>query len=304
MNSNDSGWIQIAVTVPGERAAEAEALLFEAGAASVTLLDAGDHPLHEPQPGHTPIWPEVVVQALMAADFNRTRLIDRLSAAGLLADPSAIAFEPLAARDWERAWMDEYRPMRFGRNLWICPWHLEPEPGWGVVVRLDPGLAFGSGTHPTTALCLEWIDGQELADLDVIDYGCGSGVLAIACALSGAARVIAVDHDRQALRATADNARRNGVEAGIETMLPADFDALEPEARRADIILANILAGPLVSLAPRLKACRRPGARMVLSGILPEQAARVETAYREPGGRIETTIRDGWVRMVVHANGA
>lgn len=287
------------MTVAGDRAAEAEAELFEAGAASVTLRDAGDHPLHEPAPGQTPVWPEVVVQGLFEPDVNRTRLIDRLSGTGLVGDPAAIRFETLAGRDWERAWMDQYQPMRFGQALWICPSHIEPQPEWPVVIRLDPGLAFGSGTHPTTALCLEWIDGQDLTGRTVVDYGCGSGILAIACALVGAGRIVAVDHDPQALRATADNARRNGVAARIEPMLPETFETLEPDQCPADVILANILAGPLIELAPHLKSRLRPGGHLVLSGILPEQAGEVGAAYSESGDAIARTIRDGWVRLVV-----
>lgn len=287
------------MTVSGDRAAEAETVLFEAGAASVTLRDAGDHPLHEPAPGQTPVWPEVIVQGLFEPDVNRTRLIDRLAGTGLVEDPAAIRFETLAGRDWERAWMDQYRPMRFGQALWICPSHIEPEPEWPVVIRLDPGLAFGSGTHPTTALCLEWIDGHDLAGRTVVDYGCGSGILAIACALVGAGRVVAVDHDPQALRATVDNARRNGVAACIEPMLPGAFVALDPDHCLADVILANILAGPLIELAPQLKARLRPGGCLVLSGILPEQACEVAAAYSKSDDAIASTVRDGWVCLVV-----
>lgn len=298
-NSHTSDWIQIAVTVSDRHAAEAESLLFDAGAASVTLRDAGDHPLHEPDPRETPIWPQVIVEGLFSPKVDRSGLIEQLGAAGLIDDPASLRVESLADRDWERAWMDDYQPMRFGQSLWICPSHLRPEEDWPVVIQLDPGLAFGSGTHPTTALCLEWIDGANLESASVIDYGCGSGILAIACARFGASRVLAVDHDPQALRATVDNARRNGVADCIETMLPDEFARLKPAQRRADAVVANVLARPLIDLAPELSACRRRAGALVLSGILPEQAAEVAAAYESPDSVIDSTVRDGWVRLVV-----
>jgi ribosomal protein L11 methyltransferase len=182
--------------------------------------------------------------------------------------------------------------MAFGGSIWICPWHVEPDPAWPVVVRLDPGLAFGTGTHATTALCLEWLAAAGIDGRSVIDYGCGSGVLAIAAALKGATRVLAVDHDPQALDATRDNAARNGVGERIDVVLP---DAVcETDA---DVVIANILAGPLVELAAELAARVRPQGRLVLSGILAGQAGAVERAYLpwlEPAGRDE---RDGWVRL-------
>lgn len=290
-----STWIQISVRVDKERVEFAESVLLETGAVSVTLLDAEDHPLHEPGPGEMPLWPDVVVQGLFQAEIEATAVIRALEQAGLVDDPTRIQLEELVDRDWERAWMDQYQPMAFGNELWICPSHIEPDPNWPLVIRLDPGLAFGSGTHPTTALCLEWIDSLELADRTVIDFGCGSGILAIACALKSAREVIAVDHDPQALQATRDNARRNDCEEFIDCLDPDQF-----KAQKVDCIVANILAGPLIELAPLLQACVADGGQLILSGILRDQADAVIRAYQPELELIDHSARDDWVRLVFH----
>ena len=299
MNTQTPEWLTLALTVPADRVEVAEQTLFDIGALSVTLLDAADHPLHEPAPGEQPLWPRVIVQALFPGNTVKTGLTPRLLAAGLVDSATAMDFSNLVDRDWQRAWMDQFRPMRFGRDLWICPTHLEPSPDWPLVVRLDPGLAFGSGTHPTTALCLEWIDGAALDGQTVIDYGCGSGILAMAAALKGATRVLAVDYDPQALTATGDNAQRNAVSQHITTIDPEGFGTLAAEQRQAQLVLANILAQPLIELAPLLMDCVRPGGHLVLSGILPEQAGAVAAAYHALDPQAEVTERDGWIRLVI-----
>jgi len=270
----------------------AEDALWGAGALAVTLQDAGDQPLHEPGPGETPIWETAVIEALFPDGFESEKALLALTGAQVISSPADAHFETLPEQDWERAWMDRFKPIRFGRSIWICPSHVEPDPGWEVVVRLDPGLAFGTGTHPTTALCLEWMDGVDFRDRVVIDYGCGSGVLAVAAALKGARRVFAVDHDPQALTATRDNAARNAVSERIETALPGQF-----EDARADVVLANILAGPLIELAERIACLVRPGGSLVLSGILDEQADDVEKAYQPLIGNAGRVSREGWVRL-------
>jgi len=164
-------WLQVRVTVDEPRVDEAEAALSEAGAHAVTLLDAADVPVHEPAPGSTPMWPQTIVEGLFDVEVDRTQIADTLAEAGLAESTGSLRFNELVEQDWERAWMDRYEPMRFGRDLWICPSHLEPDPDWPLVIRLDPGLAFGSGTHPTTALCLEWIDSLSLDGRDVLDFG-------------------------------------------------------------------------------------------------------------------------------------
>ncbi len=291
-------WLQVRVTVDEPAVDEAEAALSEAGAHAVTLLDAADAPVHEPDPGSTPVWPQTIVEGLFEADVDRTRIGDTLAEAGLGESLGSLHFNELVEQDWARAWMDRYEPMRFGRDLWICPSHLEPDPGWPLVIRLDPGLAFGSGTHPTTALCLEWIDSLSLDGRDVLDFGCGSGVLAIAAGLKGADRLVAVDHDPQALLATEDNAARNGLEGRIDCLLPDAFERLKTEQGQFDLVLANILAAPLVELAGQLMACLRPGATLVLSGILPEQVESVAAAYRRLGEPVDQSLCDDWARLV------
>jgi len=298
MTDENAGWVQLSLRVDPDSMESAESALWEAGAVSVTFLDAEDHPVHEPGPGEMLLWPEVVMVGLFQAGVDEQAIAETMQQSGLISSPTAIRFDPLAERDWERAWMDQYQPLQFGQDLWICPSHIEPDPDWPLVIRLDPGLAFGSGTHPTTALCLEWIDSQKLAGKQVIDFGCGSGILAIACALKGAAEVTAVDHDPQALLATADNAGRNEVAGIIECLAPDAF-----EARPVDCVMANILAGPLIALAPLLSDCVKPGGHLVLSGILRNQAADVAAAYTGQLDLVDQSVREDWVRLVFSAPG-
>src|SRR6056297_2902340 len=278
--------------VAPDRLEEAEELLWSLGAAAVTLTDAGDQPLHEPGPGETPMWNASILEALIPEGLSTERVSAALAGQRLLDAGGQAEFDEVPERDWVRAWMDRYEPMRFGESIWVCPSHREPDPDWPVVVRLDPGLAFGTGTHPTTALCLEWLDAVEFTGKTVTDYGCGSGVLAVAAALKGATTVFAVDHDPQALTATHDNALRNGVSERIETALPGEAGDV-----RADVVLANILAGPLVELAERIAGLVRPGGALVLSGILDEQADDVESAYESLIDRAGRVSREGWVRL-------
>ncbi|NKI35293.1 50S ribosomal protein L11 methyltransferase [Wenzhouxiangella sp. XN79A] len=279
--------------VAPDRLDDAEELLWSLGAAAVTLTDAGDQPLHEPGPGETPMWDASILEALIPASLATDAVRAALAGQGVLDGSAAQAeFDAVPDRDWVRAWMDRYEPMRFGESIWVCPSHREPEPDWPVVVRLDPGLAFGTGTHPTTALCLEWLDGLDLDGLEVVDYGCGSGILAVAAALKGARRVLAIDHDGQALDATRDNAERNGVVDRIDAVLPEDA----PDGA-ATVVVANILAGPLVELADAIAGRVAPGGRLALSGILAEQADRVLEAYRARLRPIGEAAREDWVRL-------
>ncbi len=298
-DSSAAGWLSLELEVPSDRAEPAEDGLFELGASSITLLDAADHPLHEPGPGQMPIWPRVVLRALFAPDSSRDQLVAALSKAEIIESAAQVQFSELAECDWERAWMDRFQPMHFGHGLWICPSHIAPDPGWPQVIRLDPGLAFGSGTHPTTALCLEWIAAQAAGLERVVDFGCGSGVLAIAAARMGAGEILAIDHDPQALIATIDNARRNDVADRIQTATPEQFDQLRSGAGTCQLVVANILAQPLVELAPTLSRLVAPGRHLVLSGILSEQADRVAKAYRALDPAPDRAIRDGWVRLVL-----
>jgi ribosomal protein L11 methyltransferase len=269
-------WLQAHFHTDSAHAAQAEAALAAAGAVSVTLLDAADEPVLEPAPGETPLWAQIRVTGLFDGAADADALRATLDAA---LDGGALRIEPLQDQVWERAWLEHFRPMRFGRRLWVIPGGQTAELADGdVAVELDPGLAFGTGTHATTALCLDWLDSLDLAGRRVIDVGCGSGILAIAALKLGAAGAVAIDHDPQALLATRENAARNGV-ADRLTVLGADAPPPEP----ADVVVANILAGTLIELAPQIEAMVRPGGRLALSGILAEQASDVGAAYVRPG---------------------
>jgi len=264
-----------------------EALLFELGAASVTLLDAGDDPVLEPAPGATPLWPTIEMRALFAQDADRDRLGAALSL--FAPDIEAPGFAIVADRAWEREWLVDFKPMRFGRRLWICPGGQTVDAADAVRVELDPGLAFGTGTHATTALCLTWLESNSLAGRVLVDYGCGSGILGIAALKLGARRVHAIDIDPQAQIATRSNAARNGVSDRLT------FDV--PQPGTADVLVANILAGPLVDLAASLQGLMLPRSDLALSGILLDQVDTVTAAYRPWFDIGLTGSRDGWALL-------
>jgi ribosomal protein L11 methyltransferase len=280
-------FLQLTLDVGAGDPAPCEDALFALGAVSVTLEDAADDPVLEPAPGETPLWPTVKVKAHFDADTDWREVTKRLAI--LVPGSPPPRFDVIADKAWEREWLKDFAPMRFGRRLWVCPGGLPAGAADAVRIELDPGLAFGTGTHPTTAMCLEWLDGRELRGLEVVDYGCGSGILAIAALKLGAASVRAVDIDPQALIATRENAARNQVVGGLTvTSEPA------LEERSADLLMANILAGPLAELAPRFAAAVRPGGEIVLSGILCEQGDAVTAAYRAWFDIAQTATREGW----------
>ncbi|HID50127.1 MAG TPA: 50S ribosomal protein L11 methyltransferase, partial [Chromatiales bacterium] len=266
---------QLELDATPELAEQLSDLLSASGACAVTLQDGANQPLFEPPPGATPLWGATRVVGLFEAGADIKAVLAALATALAPSPLPSWHLNPLEDRDWVRAWMDDFRPMRFGERLWIVPGELPPPDPGAVNIRLDPGLAFGTGTHPTTAMCLHWLDAHPPRDCTVIDYGCGSGILAIAAARLGARAIQAVDTDPQALLATTDNAQRNAVADRIATVPP---DAVPPEP--ANLLLANILAGPLLELAPRLATRVRPGGHIVLSGILAGQADAVQAAYR------------------------
>ena len=283
----------MSISVSREAAETAGQALEKLGALAITLEDDEDNPVLEPGPGATPLWPTVHVRGLFELDVNRPFIVDGLQSVPGADRPGNLRWREVGDQDWERAWMDRFQPMRFGRKLWIVPTGMEiPFDPENIEIRLDPGLAFGTGTHPTTALCLEWLDGQKVSGEHVVDYGCGSGILGIAAALKGAARVDGVDNDTQALDATRDNAKRNGVSARVEAFLPEDFSVAG-----ADVVMANILAGPLVELSQAILNILRPGGKLVLSGILEEQAVQLVETYRDSMNVINVTVQDGWVRL-------
>ncbi|UZD96055.1 50S ribosomal protein L11 methyltransferase [Pseudomonas corrugata] len=285
-------WLQVRLAISPEQAETYEDAFLEVGAVSVTFMDAEDQPIFEPELNTTPLWSHTHLLALFEGGTE---------AASVLAHLELLTGSPLPEhhseviedQDWERSWMDNFQPMRFGQRLWIVPsWHAAPEPD-AVNLLLDPGLAFGTGTHPTTALCLEWLDGQDLKGCNVLDFGCGSGILAIAALLLGAKEAVGTDIDVQALEASRDNAGRNNIaEALFPLYLPQDLPQVQ-----ADVLVANILAGPLVSLAPQLSGLVKPGGRLALSGILAEQGEEVAAAYAADFDLDPIANRDGWVRI-------
>ncbi|MGH8117654.1 MAG: 50S ribosomal protein L11 methyltransferase [Rhodanobacteraceae bacterium] len=293
-------WFELQLTIDAAAQPQAEAALEDLGALSVTLMDAdADTPdeaaIFEPGVGETPLWKSLTLLALFDTDADRRGLVHALQDTLPELAPERIGFREVADQDWERAWMDRFKPMRFGRRLWIYPWNMQPPADAScIVVRLDPGLAFGTGTHPTTALCLERLDGLDLAGQRVLDYGCGSGVLAIAALKLGAAHALAVDNDPQALIATRDNAARNGVAARLHACQPGEL----PQDARVDALVANILAEPLDVLAPHLAALCAPGAALALSGILAGQETALLERYRASGfTELRTMQRKDWVRI-------
>lgn len=284
-------WLQLHLATTEAHADAFQSALEDMGACAVTLTDGADQPVFEPPPGARPLWQNTVVSALFDADRDPALILAALQQQGL--DAQAHHHEMLDDQVWERAWMDDFAPMRFGERLWIVPsWSESPDPQ-AVNLKLDPGLAFGTGTHETTALCLEWLDRADLRGKAVLDFGCGSGVLAIAALLLGAGNATGTDIDPQALTASEDNARNNGVAGGLSLYLPENL----PADYRCDVLVANILAGPLVELAGQLAGYCRPGGTLALSGILAEQAESVRAAYTPWFDLNPTTQQGDWVRI-------
>ena len=271
-------WIQVKLNATSENAEQiSDMLMEETGALSVTFLDAKDVPIFEPLPGETRLWGETDIVALYDAETDMDLVVTQLKASNVLDDNFAYKVEQLEDKDWEREWMDNFHPMKFGERLWICPsWREIPEPD-AINVMLDPGLAFGTGTHATTALCLEWLESIDLKGKTVIDFGCGSGILAIAAIKLGAAKVVGIDIDPQAITASKDNATRNGVADQLELFLPQD----QPENLVADVVVANILAAPLRELSSIITAHVKPKGVLAMSGVLDIQALDVASYYSE-----------------------
>lgn len=289
-------WLEVSVRVSRDNADLVETLLQGQPVLALTLTDDADDPVLEPGVGETPLWPSVCVTALFDGDTETAPLAQLLSLIPGIDRPQLVNFRQFDDQQWQRVWLDRFKPMQFGANLWIVPGEQAVPDGATDVLRLDPGLAFGTGTHATTRLCLEWMDAQDFAGKRVLDYGCGSGVLGIVAAIKGASEVVCVDNDPQALTATVDNAARNQASDQIRVTSPGDFDATQV----FDVVLANILAGPLIDLAPLLMAVLGNNGDVVLSGILTDQSSEVMAAYQPYTGSIEQTVKDGWVRL--HAN--
>ena len=289
-------WIQIRINATAKTADKVSNMLLGRGAQAVTFMDAKDVPVYEPMPGETPLWGETEVMGLFDAETDPAPTIAFFQQ--IFGEDVGYKVEQLEDKDWVREWMDHFHPMQFGERLWICPsWRDVPNPD-AVNVMLDPGLAFGTGTHPTTALCLQWLDGLDLAGKTVVDFGCGSGILGIAALKLGAARVIGIDIDPQAIQASRDNAERNGVSDRLELYLPKD----QPEEMKADVVVANILAGPLRELAPLISVLPVSGGLLGLSGILASQAESVCEAYADSFALDPVVEKEEWCRITGRKN--
>ena len=289
-------WQQFVMNLETLSPASVEEVLVRHGATSVTFSDAGDVPVLEPGPGETPLWNNTRITGLFHSGVDIDAVLADLRDSLAVDELPDHRLETLADRDWEREWLRDFGPMQFGRRLWICPAGSDPGQTDAVVVRLDPGLAFGTGTHATTAMCLEWLDTIELQGQTLLDYGCGSGVLAIAALKLGCERAHAMDIDVQAVTATRENAVQNGVVDRL-TVHAAEGDI----EGHFDVVVANILAGPLRELAESISNRVIPGGRLALSGILSEQAVEVMEAYTPWVDFDEPEFRqqDGqtWVRL-------
>ena len=292
-------WLQISINTTKNNAEAAEDCLFSAGAQTVTLTDAADQPILEPAPDETPVWNDVIITGLFSFDDNQQLLLDHIEQC--LADVDfSCDTQILEDQNWTRAWMEHFHAMQFGQRLWVCPLHLDPPEPDAINLRLDPGLAFGTGTHPTTSLCLRWLDQNipysHSRQDTLLDYGCGSGILAIAACMLGIDHADGVDIDPQALTATHDNAETNGVKDKIETFLPDGYQKQHADTQY-DIVVANILSGPLAELASMLAGHTKAGGDIVLSGILREQAEHLVATYSLFFKMDEPVFEEDWVLL-------
>jgi ribosomal protein L11 methyltransferase len=286
-------WIQLRVSTNEEKAEQVSDMLMGWGAQAVSFVDAQDTPIYEPMPGEVIYWTNTVVVGLFDAEHPMDKVVKQLQQVSFFKDGVDYKLEQLEDKDWEREWMDNFHPIKFGSRLWVCPsWRDIPDPT-AVNVMLDPGLAFGTGTHPTTALCMQWLDATIEPQQTVVDFGCGSGILGIAALKLGAKRVIGVDIDPQAIEASTANAKRNNVEGQIELYLPKD----QPSDFQADVVVANILAGPLAELKTVISSYVKPGGKLALSGILESQAQSVIDAYSDEFSFEPIAVQEEWVRL-------
>lgn len=291
----DAGWQELRFSTTPDRLENLESWLFEQGALAVTLEDNADEPLLEPGPGETPLWQNIKLVALFEVGINLSPILANVPQQWVTAAADAANFVP--DQDWERAWMENFEPLKMGKRLWICPSWCEPPDPNAVNINLDPGLAFGTGTHPTTAMCLAELDATIQPGVNLIDYGCGSGILAIAGLKLGANKAFAVDNDPQAVTATWDNAQRNAItQDQLDVFLVSQADTQE-RLQPVDLVIANILAGPLEALAPTLIDLMNPGGRLILAGLLTEQAAALIEAYKPWVALRAVQAQEGWTLL-------
>ncbi|MBL4679371.1 MAG: 50S ribosomal protein L11 methyltransferase [Pseudomonadales bacterium] len=277
-------WKTLGVSCTSAELEVLESLFWGTGAVSVTVIDAQDNPIFEPGPGEIPLWDNVTATGLYEDDSDIEAIKRQIKESGF----KILFLEALGDRVWEREWLSRFKPMLFGERLWVCPTGYEVDVEGAVIMDLDPGLAFGTGTHATTKMCLEWLDQHVIAGMRVLDFGSGSGILGIAALLLGAESVLAVDNDSQALRASRDNAERNEVGERLQTSMPEAF-----ESEKFDLVIANILAQPLIDLSNQLTSLLAPNGHLVLSGIMVAQSEWVKKAYSL--NFVDEKILDGWV---------
>ena len=284
-------WQQLKIQLKSEDVLKLEQALLESGALSISYLDAKDQPVFQKEPDSTPLWDNTFLLCLFDENVELDSLLADLRVNTQILNKESLAVEVIEDKDWERSWMADFKPMQYGEELWIYPsWQTPPDPN-AVNLMLDPGLAFGSGTHMTTSLCLRWLEESAVETKEVIDYGCGSGVLAIAAALLGAEKVHAVDNDPQAIAATLDNSYRNNIAEDIITAyLPEALPELSP-----DILIANILAEPLIDLSVKFADLVKPGGQIALSGILEEQIPSLLSCYKRWFDLKAPIIENDWV---------
>ena len=291
-------YVLVRVQIDREVAPQVESAMLEFGALSCTFEDAGDKPIHEPAPGQVPLWEKVIVSGMFPQNHDASLLASLLQNEIPELKEIDIATENLQGQVWERAWMEHFEPQHVAGNLWVVPSFCDPPDADAVNLAIDPGLAFGSGTHATTFLCLQWLTKQKLAGKTVIDYGCGSGILAIAAVLLGAREVFAYDIDQQALIASDDNATRNGVADQIQ-ICSSDRDLDVP----ADVLVANILLAPLLELSGRFSELLKTDGALGVSGVLSEQAGTLAGAYASHFQHSATEMREQWILYSARKNG-
>ena len=286
-------WQQLKIQLHSENASYFEQILFDSDAISISYLDAEDQPVFQEEPGSTPLWDNTFLLCLFNTKTDLGSLLNKLRCNTKVLNNKSLNIELIEDQDWERSWMKDFEPIQFGEKLWICPsWLSPPEPN-AVNIKLDPGLAFGTGNHATTSLCLRWLDQADVRGSEVIDYGCGSGVLSIASALLGAVKVHSVDNDPQAISATIDNSRRNKVPGDVlTTYLP---EAVPPV--HADILIANILERPLIDLSEKFAELVKKGGYITLSGLLEEQIPSLLSCYDRWFDMEAPQVEQGWVLL-------
>ena len=286
-------WQQLKIQLHSEDASYFEQILFDSDAISISYLDAEDQPVFQEEPGSTPLWDNTFLLCLFNTKTDLGSLLNKLRCNTKVLNNKSLNIELIEDQDWERSWMKDFEPIQFGEKLWICPsWLSPPEPN-AVNIKLDPGLAFGTGNHATTSLCLRWLDLADVRGSEVIDYGCGSGVLSIASALLGAVKVHSVDNDPQAISATIDNSRRNKVPGDVlTTYLP---EAVPPV--HADILIANILERPLIDLSEKFAELVKKGGYIALSGLLEEQIPSLLSCYDRWFDMEAPQVEQGWVLL-------